>query len=233
MAADISEVSRCFSEEDANDPELRRALAKVVPALYCGLGLAALLGELLLDLVETAGSLADVALLPAFRGQQLPVPGVVTPMFFIESRDLFLCCRKLFLARIRNAEPVESLHRLSVRVRRGKPLPVGVLERGVSCMRKRYTAEQRERLIAEVAAGEGVAVVAARMGVGASATYLWVKEAREGGKPTFAKVVRSSSSSSMVLEVGRARVRVEAGFDAELLRLLALLWAAPGAGEQV
>ncbi|MGK3996587.1 transposase [Sorangium sp. So ce1024] len=100
-------------------------------------------------------------------------------------------------------------------------------------MRKRYTAEQRERLIAEVAAGEGGAVVAARMGVGASAAYLWVKVAREGSKPTFAKVVRSSSSSSMVLEVGRARVRVEAGFDAELLRLLALLWAAPGAGEQV
>ncbi len=88
-------------------------------------------------------------------------------------------------------------------------------------MRKRYTAEQRERLVAEVAAGEAVPVVAARMGVGASAAYLWVKEAREGSKPTFAKLVRASTpaaSSSMVLQVGRARVRVEAGFDAELLR---------------
>jgi hypothetical protein len=129
VAADISEVSRCFGEEDANDPELRRALAKVVPALHGRLGLAALLGELLLELVETAGSLADVALLPAFRGQQLPVPGLVTPMLFVETRDLFVCCRKRLLARIRNTEPVESLHRLRVRVLRGKPLPVGVLER--------------------------------------------------------------------------------------------------------
>jgi hypothetical protein len=65
-------------------------------------------------------------------------------------------------------------------------------------------------------------VVAARMGVGASAPDLWVKAARQGNKaskPTFAKLVRASPpSSSIVLEVGRARVRVEAGFDAELLR---------------
>ncbi len=86
-------------------------------------------------------------------------------------------------------------------------------------MRKRYTAEQRERLIAEVQAGEAVPVVAARMGVGASAAYLWVKEAREASKPTFARLMSASAaSSSMVLEVGRARVRVEAGFDAGLLR---------------
>ena len=88
-------------------------------------------------------------------------------------------------------------------------------------MRKRYTAEQRERLIAEVSAGEAVPVVAARMGVGASAAYLWVKGAREASKPMFAKMVRAATpaaSPSMVLEVGRARVHVEAGFDAELLR---------------
>ena len=91
-------------------------------------------------------------------------------------------------------------------------------------MRKRYTTEQRERLIAEVAAGEAVPVEAARMGVGASAAYLWIKEAREGTKPTFAKVIRASrpAASSMVLEVGRARVRIEAGFDAELLRRVVL-----------
>jgi transposase-like protein len=86
-------------------------------------------------------------------------------------------------------------------------------------MRKRYTAEQRERLIAEVAAGEAVPVVAARMGVGSSAAYLWVKEGREASKPRFAKLVRASAASpSVVLEVGGARVRVEADFDAELLR---------------
>jgi transposase-like protein len=86
-------------------------------------------------------------------------------------------------------------------------------------MRKRYTAEQRERLIAEVQAGEVVPVVAARMGVDASVAYLWVKEAREATKPTFARLVpASAASSSVVLEVGRARVRIEAGFDAGLLR---------------
>lgn len=86
-------------------------------------------------------------------------------------------------------------------------------------MRKRYTAEQRERLIAEVRAGEPVPVVAGRMGVGASAAYLWMKEARAASKPTFAKLVRASTASSaLVLEVGRARVRVEAGFDPALLR---------------
>jgi transposase-like protein len=87
-------------------------------------------------------------------------------------------------------------------------------------MRKRYTAEQREQLIAEVRAGETVPIVAARMGVGASAAYLWMKEARAASKPMFARLVPAvrSPSSSLVLEVGRARVRVEAGFDPELLR---------------
>ena len=92
-------------------------------------------------------------------------------------------------------------------------------------MRKRYTAEQRERLIAEVRAGEAVPVVAARMGVGASAVVgdaaiaRAIKEARAASKPTFAKLVPASTPlSSLVLEVGRTRVRVEAGFDAALLR---------------
>jgi transposase-like protein len=87
-------------------------------------------------------------------------------------------------------------------------------------MWKPYTAEQREQLVAQVQAGEAVPVAAARMGVGASAAYLWIKEAREAGKPTFARLVPAStpSQSSMVLEIGRARVLVEAGFDAALLR---------------
>jgi transposase-like protein len=88
-------------------------------------------------------------------------------------------------------------------------------------MRKRYTAEQRERLIAEVQAGESVSVVAARMGVGTSAAYLWVKEAPDSSKPTFARLLTVSAAtatSSMVLEVGRARLRVEAGFDTALLQ---------------
>jgi transposase-like protein len=88
-------------------------------------------------------------------------------------------------------------------------------------MRKRYTAEQRERLIAEVQAGESVSVVAARMGVGVSAAYLWIKEARNSSKPMFARLLPESATTTtttMVLEVGCARLRVEAGFDAALLR---------------
>lgn len=86
-------------------------------------------------------------------------------------------------------------------------------------MRKRYTAEQREQLIAQVRAGESIPVVATRMGVGTSAAYLWVKEAG-ASKPVFAKLVSATamSAASLVVEVGRVRVHVAAGFDAALLR---------------
>jgi transposase-like protein len=85
-------------------------------------------------------------------------------------------------------------------------------------MRKQYTSEQRERLVAEVrSTGEPVRVVAERLGVTVSSAYLWMKGAAAApSKPVFARVV--PSLSSLTLEVGRTRVRVEAGFDAELLR---------------
>ena len=89
-------------------------------------------------------------------------------------------------------------------------------------MRKRYTAEQRERLVAEVRkTGAPVREVAARLGVTVSSAYLWMKEAGPGpSTAVFARVVPSGTTigRSVTLEVGRARVRVEAGFDAELLR---------------
>ena len=89
-------------------------------------------------------------------------------------------------------------------------------------MRKRYTAEQRERLVAEVwKTGEPVRVVAERLGVTASSAHLWVKQASAApSTPVFARVVRSPAPAgrSLTLEVGRARVRVEPGFDAALLR---------------
>ena len=89
-------------------------------------------------------------------------------------------------------------------------------------MRKRYTTEQRERLVAEVrSTGEPVRLVAERLGVTVSSAYLWMKDAAAApSKPVFARVVpaRAASPSSLTLEVGRTRVRVEAGFDAELLR---------------
>jgi len=85
-------------------------------------------------------------------------------------------------------------------------------------MRKQYTAEQREKLIAEVRAGEAVSVVAKRMGVTSSSAYLWMKAAAPASTaPMFARVV-PARVSSLRLQVGRAAVVVEAGFDAELLR---------------
>ena len=88
-------------------------------------------------------------------------------------------------------------------------------------MRNQYTAEQREKLIAEVrATGERVGVVAKRLGVTPSSAYLWMKAAAGSstpGAPVFARVVRSRPSP-LRLEVGGAALLIEAGFDAELLR---------------
>jgi len=92
-------------------------------------------------------------------------------------------------------------------------------------MRKRYTAEQREQLIAEVlATGQSAGVVAKRMGITPSTAYLWIKPAaRATGAPVFARVVPTWSSktepvSHMVLEVGGAKLHVERDFDPALLR---------------
>jgi|SRR5450432_523412 len=88
-------------------------------------------------------------------------------------------------------------------------------------MRKRHTAEVRAQLVAEVrATGEIPRVVAERFGVCASSAYRWVKEASVPGAPVFARVVssRSTSRSGLVVQLGRASIRVEVGFDAELLR---------------
>jgi transposase-like protein len=87
-------------------------------------------------------------------------------------------------------------------------------------MRKQYTAEQREKLIAEVRAGETVSVVAKRMGVTSSSAYFWMKAAAPmstSSAPKFARVV-PARRSSLRLQVGGAAVVVEAGFDPELLR---------------
>jgi len=90
-------------------------------------------------------------------------------------------------------------------------------------MRKRYTVEERQRLLSEVqSTGEGVAAVAKRLGVTPSAAYLWIKEAAsKASAPVFARVVQSpaiTTRASIVVEIGAATIRVESGFDAELLR---------------
>ena len=92
-------------------------------------------------------------------------------------------------------------------------------------MRKRHTVEERERLIAEVrATGETPRAVAERLGICGSSAYRWMKEASAStsaqGAPVFARMVRSrsASSSGLSVQLGPATIRVEAGFDAELLR---------------
>ena len=85
-------------------------------------------------------------------------------------------------------------------------------------MRKQYTAEQQEKLVAEVRTGERVSVVAKRMGVTVSSAYLWMKAAAPGPRaPVFARVV-AARVVSLRVEVGGAAIVVETGFDAELLR---------------
>jgi transposase-like protein len=92
-------------------------------------------------------------------------------------------------------------------------------------MRKRYTAEQRQQLIAEVrATGERAGAVAKRMGVTPSTAYLWMKGAAPAtSAPVFARVVPAQSTKAapvthMVLEVGAAKLHVERDFDPDLLR---------------
>ena len=88
-------------------------------------------------------------------------------------------------------------------------------------MRKRHTAEDRERLISEVrATGDIPRVVAERLGICASSAYRWMKEASVAGLPVFARVVssRAASRAGLVVQIGRATIRVETGFDVELLR---------------
>jgi transposase-like protein len=88
-------------------------------------------------------------------------------------------------------------------------------------MRRRYTAQQREHLIETVrTSGEPVKAVAERMGVSVSAAYLWMKAARTTKRPQFARLVPEprAMAASLVLRVGGAAIRVEPGFDAELLR---------------
>ena len=88
-------------------------------------------------------------------------------------------------------------------------------------MRRRYTARQREQLIEAVrTSGEPVAAAAERLGVTASTAYFWMKAARATSQPQFVRLIPESrsGSASLVLRVRGVAIRVEAGFDADLLR---------------
>ena len=88
-------------------------------------------------------------------------------------------------------------------------------------MRRRYTAEERQRFVDEVrTTGASVKEVAARLGLDTSIGYRWMQAARATGAPKFARLVVAGSQrpGAIAIEVGGAVVRVEAGFDSELLR---------------
>ncbi len=105
----------------------------------------------------------------------------------------------------------------------------GRKDRQSTRMRRRYTREQRSRLL-QLLTGEGVTVpeAAAKLGVTTSAAYNWVAEARRLGKPegarrmaapTFVRLVPSGTADSViVVRVGDAEVHVHRGFDGELLQ---------------
>jgi transposase-like protein len=85
-------------------------------------------------------------------------------------------------------------------------------------MGKRDKVKQRDLLIETVRrSGEPVRIVATRLGVKDSTAYYWMKRARATSVPEFARVVPRSAAASLVVEVGGAVIRLQSGFDAELL----------------
>lgn len=88
-------------------------------------------------------------------------------------------------------------------------------------MRKRYKSRERDRLVEAVrASGEPVKVVANRLGVRESTAYYWMKQARRAEPPKFARVfpTAQTSEASLSIGVGGVVIRLDAGFDAGLLR---------------
>jgi transposase-like protein len=97
-------------------------------------------------------------------------------------------------------------------------------------MRRRYTTEERERFLEQVRSGVSVREAATRQGLNPSIGYRWTQLAGVSRAPKFARLVsaRQAAPASLALQIGEARLRVEAGFDPELLRAVVLaLSAAP------
>jgi transposase len=101
------------------------------------------------------------------------------------------------------------------------------------------TTEREELIRAVTTGGESVAAAAARIGVGASTGYGWVKAATGGGRrsaaagkpstaqlttrsarqPLFVELTRANApAASVVVRVSGAEIAVRRGFDAALLR---------------
>jgi transposase len=105
--------------------------------------------------------------------------------------------------------------------------------------KRRYRSKQERRAVVEetLRPGASVAVIARRHGVNANQVFHWRKLYREGqfdvGPPAahlvpvrIAEVVSEERPPAklcagvIVVEVGRARIRVEGSVDAEALRLI-------------
>jgi transposase-like protein len=95
----------------------------------------------------------------------------------------------------------------------------------VGGMTKRYSEAQRRSLFEEQKrTGQPLRVVAKRLGNNEATAYQWARQnKRRPGRSTalarvsFAQVVRATPVSWLVVEVGRAAIRVPRDFDAEHL----------------
>ena len=92
-------------------------------------------------------------------------------------------------------------------------------------MTKRYSEAQRRSVFEEQKrTGQPLRVVAKRLGINEATAYQWARQNKgRAGRPTaltkvsFAQVVRAAPVSWLVVEVGRAAIRVPREFNAEHL----------------
>ena len=87
-------------------------------------------------------------------------------------------------------------------------------------MRRRYTAEERQQFLEQVRSGVPVREAATRLGLNSSIGYRWVQLAGGSSTVRFARLVPAGKATpaAVTIQVGEATLRVEAGFDPELLR---------------
>ena len=87
-------------------------------------------------------------------------------------------------------------------------------------MRRRYTADDRARLVGEVRSGSSVTEVAKRHSLSPPLLYRWMQSPSKRGVPVFARLAVSKTAveSAVMVHVGRTAIRIERGFDAELIR---------------
>jgi transposase-like protein len=106
-------------------------------------------------------------------------------------------------------------------------------------MRRRYTTEKRRELIDLVTAGRAtIPEAAARLGVPVSTAYYWARRAAAQAPPPrkatralvvakppsvspprFVQLIRDDHTRSVVeVRIGRTRIQIRPGFDAELVR---------------